>query len=181
MRVGLRAIAAPSWAVLGVVLLLVESVVRLGSVAIAGIVGGLRPHEWAALAAGIAVMGYVEGYRTFSRSFGPRVVERSFELAGARPALYVALGPLYAMSLVGDTRRRMAKSWALVAAIVALVVAVRSLPPTWRGIVDASVALSLSWGVVALCAQWLSRLRRELDRRAADAAPRPRSTPGRTA
>lgn len=164
MNTEARALAIASWAVLGVLLLLGESVVRLSRVAVAGIRAGLSASEWTALIVTAVLVGYVEGYRAFSRSFGPRVVARSFELARAPTAICVIFGPLYAMSLVGDTRGRMVRSWALVAAILAMIVAVRRLPRTWRAIADASVALSLTWGLVVIGSLWAARLRAELAR-----------------
>ncbi|MBX3232608.1 MAG: hypothetical protein KIT84_16655 [Labilithrix sp.] len=153
-----REIAVASWGVLGVLLVLGESVARLTRVAVARIAEGLAPHEWAALAAAMVVMGYVEGYRTFARSFGPSVVARAFALGRAPAPLHVLCAPLYAMSLVGDTRARVARSWAVVAGVVAAVLVVRRLPPTWRSIVDASVALSLTWGIVVIVVLWARRL-----------------------
>lgn len=161
-----RSLAIASWAAFGVVLLLGESVVRLSLVAVAGIRNGLSISEWAVLVVASLFVGYVEGYRAFSRSFGPRVVERSFELARSATMLEVLFGPLYAMSLIGDTRKQMVRSWALVVAIVAMVVVVRRLPPTWRCIADASVALSLTWGIVVIASLWGARARSEIARAA---------------
>lgn len=172
-----RSMLVSSWAMLGVVLLLVESVVRLARVALAGISEGLRPHEWGALVACSLVMGYVEGYRAFARSFGPRVVERAFELGRRGSTLHALLAPAYAMSLIGDTRRRIVQSWLLALGIVALIVLVRRLPPTWRAIADASVALSLSWGIVVICSLWATRLRRELSASAPPVSTRSPSRP----
>lgn len=157
-----RRVVIASWAALGVVAVMAESVVRLTRVALGALREGLTPGQWAALAAGVLFMGYVEGYRAFSRSFGPRVVERAFALGRAPTPAHVALAPLYAMSLVGDARGRLVRSWALVLGIVALVVLVRQLPPVWRGIVDASVAVSLTWGIAVIGSLWISTLRREL-------------------
>jgi hypothetical protein len=155
-------VAIASWAVAGVVILLADAVVRVSTVAIHGIRAGLSPLEWGALAVVSLVLGYVEGYRALSRSFGPRVVARAFELVPTSPVVHVLLAPLYAMSLIGDTRRRMIESWGVVAMIVAMVVLVQRLPPTWRCITDAGVALSLAWGLVAIASRWAMRLRREM-------------------
>lgn len=173
-----RRVALAFWAVLGVVLMLVESVVRLSRFALARIGEGLELHEWAALVGSTLFMGYVEGYRAFSRSFGPRVVARSFELARAPTLLRVVFAPLYAMSLLGDTRKQMVRTWGLVAGIVAIVLVVRRLPPTWRCIVDASVAFSLSWGIVVIGSLWRTRLRTELAGAPLPSGQRP-STPQR--
>ncbi len=76
-----RSLAAATWAVGGVAALLMESVVRLGTTALAGARGGFSFAEWLALALTTALLAYVEGYRGFHRSFSPRVVERAFDVA----------------------------------------------------------------------------------------------------
>jgi len=35
-------------------------------------------------------------------------------------------------------------------AVILLIIAVRALPPLWRGIVDLGVVVALAWGVAAL-------------------------------
>jgi hypothetical protein len=60
------------------------------------------------------------------------------------------LAPLFAMSLVFDTRKAIARAWMGVALIVLAVLAVRLLPHPWRGIVDAGVASALLWGLGAM-------------------------------
>lgn len=163
-KVEVRGVAIASWAVLGVAALLLEGVVRLCRMAAPLLREELSIGEWAALVLLASALGYVEGYRGFVRSFSPRVVARAFELAVApRPsAVHVVLAPLYAMSLVGDTRSRVVRSWCLVGFIVAMMVGVRSLSPVSRAIVDASVALSLTAGLAVLCALWARRVRRQL-------------------
>lgn len=160
----LRRFAIATWAVLGVALLLAESGVRLARFAMPRLLDGLTLAEWSALVATVAAIGYVEGYRGFSCSFAPRVVARAFDLSHAPTPPRIALAPLYAMSLVGDTRPRLLRAWALLAAIVVMIVGVRHLPHTWRCIVDLSVALSMTWGVLVLGKLWIVRLRRELAR-----------------
>lgn len=159
---GIRAVAVASWAVLGVVLLLGESVIRLSMRAVAGLGRHTSAMEWCALGAAMIVVGYVEGYRTFACSFGPRVVLRAFDLTRRPAPLWVAFAPLFAMSLLGDTRRRLITSWCATLAICGAILVVRSLPPTWRAIADASVAISLACGVVVICRLFVVRLRREL-------------------
>jgi hypothetical protein len=166
MQVEARRLMIASWAVLGVAAILAKGSVRLAHVAVPRLREGLTAGEWLSLAFVALLLGYVEGYRGFTRSFSPRVVQRAFDLARTASPLEVALAPLYAMSLIGDTRDRLVRAWALVAMIVVMVVAVRMLPHTWRCIVDASVAVSLAWGLVGLCGLWIHRMRRELRARA---------------
>lgn len=171
-----RSLAAATWAVGGVAALLMESVVRLGTTALAGARGGFSSAEWLALALTTALLAYVEGYRGFHRSFSPRVVERAFDVARDPGLLRIVLGPLYAMALIGGSRKDRVRSWLLVVGIVAMVIIVRQLPFAWRCIVDGAVAVSLTWGLIAIVSRYWSRARIHLgaSRRAANAAsPRP--------
>lgn len=161
MRDDVRRVVVGSWGVGGVLLLLLEPAVRLGIAAVRHMAGGLSAGQWGMFVVAAVTMAYLEGYRGFSCSFCPRVVERAFAAPRDRGPLLVALAPLYAMSLFGDERRRVATSWGLVVAIVFAIVGVRTLPPTWRAIIDGAVALSLTWGVVILVALWAKRVRAE--------------------
>lgn len=154
-----RSFAVATWAVLGVAALLIESIVRLGAIALAGMRGGLGSAEWAALALTTALLAYFEGYRGFQCSFSPRVVERAFKLDGEVGPLRIALAPLYAMALIGGSRKELVRSWLLVAGIVLMVLGVRQLPSSWRCIVDGAVAVSMSWGLVALASRYWERAR----------------------
>lgn len=89
-------------------------------------------------------------------------LERAFGLKRQPRPVYVVLAPLYAMSLVGDSARRMLGAWSMIAAIVVMIVLVRQLPPTARAIVDAAVSASLAWGILEICARYMLRLPREL-------------------
>ena len=77
-----RRIITVSWSVLGVVALLAEPAVRLGAAVVRRLQQGLGVWESASVVAAVLVLGYVEGYRGFRCSFGPRVVERAFESRG---------------------------------------------------------------------------------------------------
>jgi len=167
-----RSLGVATWAVMGVAALLMESILRLGAIALAGVRGGLGPAEWAALALSTAFLGYFEGYRGFQCSFSPRVVERAFNLDRDLGPLGIVLAPLYAMALVGGSRRELVRSWLLVAGIVVMVIVVRRIPPSWRCIVDAAVAVSLTWGLVAMASRYLDRARAHL----ASAASSPRGS-----
>jgi hypothetical protein len=150
----IKRLAIASWAVLGVVVLFVEPTVRLGRTALLRLRAGFTSTEWAALLAVTAVLAYVEGHRGFRRSFCPRVIDRAFDLASAPcPWWVVVIAPLYAMSLLGDSRGRLLRGWLLAAAVVAMALVVRMLPATPRAMIDAGVAASLAWGAVELCAR----------------------------
>jgi hypothetical protein len=146
-----RSIAAAVWGVGGTVVILLDAVIRLGHTAIT-----ILGRE--TIGAGHAVFGaawlffivYVEGYRAFQKRFSPRVVARAFYLAEHPRPLHVALAPIYVMALMHTTRRRLIASWILVAGIVGVVLLVRALPPVWRALIDAGVALALAWGTIVM-------------------------------
>ena len=48
------------------------------------------------------------------------------------------------------TRRLLISSWILAVAVILIIIAVRALPPPWRGIVALGVVVALAWGVAAL-------------------------------
>jgi hypothetical protein len=158
MGADIRRFFVVSWAVVGVAALLVEPTARLGLYVVRRLAHGPAPHEWASVACAVVVLGYLEGYRGFRCSFGPRIVERAFALAAAPRPLHVALAPLHAMSLIGDSRARVARAWGLVGAIAAMIVAVRHLPPSARCSVDAGVAVSMLWGLIEIATRFVMRL-----------------------
>ncbi|AUX44891.1 hypothetical protein SOCE26_063610 [Sorangium cellulosum] len=146
-----RRLAVVLWGVLGVVIVLVEAIYRLGATA-AGILASqpLTTGQLVLLAVWTVVIAYFEGYRGFQQHFSPRVVARALYLAEHRRPLHVALAPLYCMALFHTTRRRLIATWALIAGIVALIVLVRQMSPPYRAIVDAGVAFALAWGTLSI-------------------------------
>jgi hypothetical protein len=150
-----------TWGVLGVVLLLVQAIVKLGIVAADPFVNGsgLTPLESAVCAAWVLGNIYAEGYRGFQKAFVPRAVARAFHLAAEPRPLSVLFAPFYAMALFRARPKRLAISWALVAFIVLAVVFIRRLPAPWRSIVDAGVVAGLVWGTVSLLTTFVRALR----------------------
>jgi hypothetical protein len=147
--------AVRGWALAGVVLLIGNAVIRLGARGYDAIAAGLAPVEWFVLFGMTAAFIYFEGILAFQRRWVPRVVGRIRELHAGRPPVLRLLAPLYAMSLVGSSRRTMLLSWVGITAIVAAVIAVRLMPAPWRGIVDLAVAAALTWGLLVLLASGL--------------------------
>jgi hypothetical protein len=154
-----RQIAVFLWAVLGVITLLVEAIVRLLPRALEPIRDGTL-DLWGTLAYVAAVVGlaYSEGYRGFQQRFSPRVIVRSSVLA-ERGGWLVAVAPLMAMGLVHANRRRLIGSWGLLLGIAALIVLVSRLEQPWRGAIDAGVVVGLSWGTVATLVLMVQALR----------------------
>ncbi len=147
-----------AWGVAGVVLLLVQPLVRLTPLAIEAIEGGLTLGQWVVLVLWVAINAHAEGYRGFHRRFSPRVVARARYLARHPRPLWVVFAPLFCMSLFHASRRGRFVARALVVGITLLVIAVRQLPQPWRGIIDAGVVVGLSLGLASLL-YYVARLR----------------------
>lgn len=142
--------ASAIWGVLGVVVFLLQAVLRLLPIAREGCLRIDAATTWLGLVAWVAFMAYAEGYRGFHQRFSPRVVARAIHLA-QHPTLFRALfAPLFCMSLFGATARGMRVARLLLVGIVALVVAMRWVAQPWRGIVDAGVVVGLGLGLLSI-------------------------------
>lgn len=147
------------WAVGGVAITFAVAIFRLADRGLAVIRGGLDPAEWLVLLLLTAAFVYGEGIRALARRWVPFVIGRTAELAGRPPLRDQLLAPLYAMGLVGASRRMLIRCWAGVFAIAAAVFIVRAFPEPWRGLVDFAVAAALVCGLVAIVVQASRRLR----------------------
>jgi len=156
-----RPIAAPArglwrflialWGVGGVVAILIEAIWRLTDTALSILAREeLTLWQMVMFAGWLVFIVYVEGYRAFQKRFSPRVVVRALHLAEEPRPLHVVLAPLYCMTLLHATRRRLVASWILVAGIVAIILLVRAMPPIYRAIIDAGVVVALTWGTIAM-------------------------------
>lgn len=140
-----------TWGVACVLALLGQALWRLTPLALEPwLEGSMSPLQQALYVGWAAIMAYSEGYRGFQKKFSPRVVARAFYLGRHPTPLRVALALPFCMSFFHSTRRQMIVSYTFVTLIALLVVAVRSLPQPWRGIVDGGVVVGLGWGVVAI-------------------------------
>lgn len=152
-----------AWAVLGVIAILLESVVRLLPRALEPILDGTLDRAGVlAYVAAIVLLGYAEGYRGFQLRFSPRVIVRGLAVAERGRWWLIALAPLMAMGLIHANRRRLISSWTLVLCIVGLVLLVGLLEQPWRGAIDAGVVVGLSWGSVATLVLMVLALRGKL-------------------
>jgi len=143
---------ATGWALLSLVLIFATAVARLAARGITTIRGGLDPAEWLALVVLMILFIYGEGVRGLQRRWVPAVLRRVAELRTGRRVSHWLLAPLYAILLIGASKRTLWRAWAGVAAIVAAVLIVRSFPEPWRGMTDLSVAAALAWGLVVILA-----------------------------
>ncbi len=140
-----------TWAVVGVGLMFLEAVVRMGLRTMRLLREGLDGPAWLALVLVVALFCYVEGYRALQKRFVPHVVARAIAFGSSASGCFPVLAaPLRAIALFGASRREVARAWLGVGLIVCAIFLVRALPAPWRVIVDAGVTSALAWGLVAL-------------------------------
>jgi hypothetical protein len=143
---------APAWGALGMAAVLANAIRRVLPVALEPFAGGaaaLPPQTWAAYAAFVVFMAYVEGYKAFHLKFSPMVVARALTLRDA-PPLHALFAPLYSMGLFHASRKRLCTSWGFLVGIAAVVKLVKSLEYPWRAVVDGGVVAGLSVGAASI-------------------------------
>ncbi|MEQ9399305.1 MAG: hypothetical protein RJQ04_09035 [Longimicrobiales bacterium] len=138
------------WGGLGVAGLLGVAVVRLGARGWTAVEAGLTPVQWAALAVLTAVFVQGEGRMALQRRWVPAVIEPLRTLRSAPAPALLVLAPLHGLALVGVDAGTAGRAWAGVAAVVAAVLLVGTLPQPWRGITDLAVAAALTWGLACV-------------------------------
>eukprot|EP00434_Breviolum_minutum_P015527 symbB.v1.2.013674.t1/scaffold971.1/size148033/2 len=165
-KLAVRATASSTWAIVGVILLLLNGVRRCVPVALQPFTQGLGPAGWCAYVLSGFFFAYAEGYRGFQQKFAPMVVRRALLLDGDQPfhrkvpshALYLlsvevfcgqVFAPAYAMAFFHAHKKRKAVSWGLIVGIMMIVALVKRMPYPYRAILDAGVCAGLSWGMGA--------------------------------
>jgi hypothetical protein len=143
-------LVASAWALLGIVVLLLFAVVRLGRNGLTTLQEGLRAEEWVALVGLTTLFVYAEGRRALQQRWVPQVIRRAAALRKQRALVYRILAPLYGMSLIGARPGIVMRAWAISGAIVVAALVVRAFPEPWRGITDLAVAAALAWGLAAI-------------------------------
>lgn len=124
--------ALASWAILSVLAFIGSAIRRLIPVALEPILkGDLSMYQGIIYAVWVAVMVYIEGYKSFHLKFSPLVVKRGFILT-EQPTLLKSIfaGP-YAMGLIGANKKRTIVSWSIVAGVMVLVKLVKLLEYPW--------------------------------------------------
>lgn len=143
---------AELWGLAGVAVLFGFAIFRLGARGLATPFGELNAFEWGALGASVVFFVYGEGVLALQRRWVPRVLERVRCLRKETGWAFQVFAPLYAMSMIGASRRRMVSGWVLFLGVAVLAITVQRLPSPWRGIVDLGVAGALGIGLVSLLA-----------------------------
>ncbi len=162
-----------AWGVFGVLLLLTQAIVRLGSLALEAWHQPWTPIQAAVALGWVVFNAYGEGYRAFQKRFSPRVVARALYLAEHPKAAYVALAPLFCMAFFHASRRAQIIAWSTTTMVVTLIVIMRRIPQPWRGIVDLGVVVALIWGAGAIVYFFLGALALQRRPPATAALPEP--------
>ena len=139
-----------AWGVFGVLLILLQAVIRLSPRALEVFDGTLTPFHWACVVLWTGFMLYTEAWRGFHKQFSPRVVVRSLGIAKDPQPWLVVLAPIVAMGLLHGTRKRLIVSRTLLVGIIGLIAIVRMLPDPWRAIIDVGVVLGLAAGMASI-------------------------------
>ena len=139
-----------AWGLLGMCLLLLTAIVRLGAIALTLLDQQLEMQHWLALILFVGFMAYSEGYKGFQASFSPRFAARLRHLLTSDSALHILTAPLFCMGFYHTTRRRLISAYALTTMIIGFVIIAQSIPQPWRGILDAGVVIGLLWGLLSL-------------------------------
>lgn len=138
------------WGGLALVVVLVESLHKLTSIALGAFTHPLGLAEGLFLLGWVCFMAYAEGYRGFQQSFAPRYAARAHWLKEKGQRKDLCLAPFFCMGFYAASRRTQTVAWALSFGIPLLVYLIRALPQPWRGLVDLGVIVGLSWGLVAV-------------------------------
>ncbi|MFK7857171.1 MAG: hypothetical protein AB8B64_00010 [Granulosicoccus sp.] len=146
------------WGLGGVIALLAMAIVRLLAISIDAFSFSLTWTHWAVFITSVLIMAYAEGYRTFQKTWAPRVVKRAFQLQQQWTPFRLILAPFYCMSFFHATRKRRLTAWITTVCIVLLIVLMNRMAQPWRGLVDAGVVVGLSWGIACLILQAISQL-----------------------
>ncbi len=147
------------WAVLGVITLLLQAIVRLGAISWEALSSGeMTGLQYGVCAVWTLMNAYLEGYRGFQKKFVPRVLARAHHLALHPQFVPALLAPLYAMAFFRAARRAKIAAWGVSLLVVLAITLVRSVPQPWRGVIDAGVVVGLAWGVLSLAIGVVSRL-----------------------
>lgn len=140
-----------AWALVGVLVILGQAIVRLAPLAWEPIrLRQLDALGWLAYGAWALVNAYLEGYRGFHLRFVPRVLRRIMILCESPNPIRVVAAPLFVMGFFGGPKSDRRAAWIVTLVVVMLVTIVHRLPQPYRGIVDVGVVVGLAIGWLSL-------------------------------
>jgi hypothetical protein len=139
------------WAILGVSLLLIQSLVRLAPIAWEPIAQGqLGPGYMVIYVAWALLNSYLEGYRGFHQKFVPRVLRRTLLLEREPSPVRVIFAPFFVMGYFGSEPAERRAAIGVTAAVLVAIFVVRGLAQPWRGLIDGGVVAGLGFGLLSL-------------------------------
>jgi hypothetical protein len=138
------------WGVAGVTLLLGSAIYRLTPLALDAFSYDWSWYHWFSFGLMLFFMAYAEGYRAFQHGFSPRVAARARYLRDHPNMLHAILAPFFCMAYFHAPKRRQITSISVTVGIIVLVILVRLLDQPWRGMIDGSVVVGLTWGLLSL-------------------------------
>lgn len=141
---------AAAWGIAGFIFLLIRGVQRIAPQVVEASGTDLEPVHWAAAALSILVFGVGEGYVAIQKHYMPRLLARAADLRRNPRLVYAVLAPLYCMGLIGWDLKTTIRGWAMVAAIIVMVIIVRRIASPWQEIILAGVVVALAWAAVAV-------------------------------
>jgi len=148
-----------AWGVFGVAAYLAYGVQKVGPIIRIGISSISSSSQWVALVLTLIFFAYVEGFRGFQKSFAPRVVSRAWAVSQrGGPLWHKIAAPIFSIGYFHGRRGRVLSSWLLTLGVAGVVAGVKRLGPVSRGIVDAGVALGLTWGIASVILIYLRSL-----------------------
>lgn len=158
---GINAMASV-WAAGGVVMILANRIVRVVPNAVAPFVE-MRRWELEGVHLGSYIIicllfAYFQGYKRFQLDYAPLIVSRALTLKplDGTPIHHIIFGPYYAIGLFHATQKRKMESWGIVIALIYTIHVVKRVPYPWENIMDASVAVVLLWGSLAIAGGWVN-------------------------
>lgn len=140
---------AAAWGIAGFIFLLLRGVQRIAPRVVEVSGTDLDMVHWAAAAVSILVFGVGEGYVAIQKHYMPRLLVRADDLRRNPRPVYAVLAPLYCMGLIGWDPKTTIRGWAMVAAIILMVIIVRRIAHPWQEIILAGVVFALAWAAVA--------------------------------
>jgi hypothetical protein len=141
---------AAAWGAGGVILLLAFAVARLAGPGVEIFSFQLTWVHWSVLVVNTILVAVFKVYRGFHGSLSPRMATRASFLRDQPNIRRTLLAPLFCMGYFQIARKKQVMTIMMTVVMVALIILVRQLEQPWRGIIDLSIALGLTGGLLSL-------------------------------
>ncbi len=138
------------WGVGGVLALLGYAIFRLTPPTIDAFSHTFQWYHWTFLIINTAFVLYFKAFRGFQRGLSPRIAARARHLRQHPTLLAVLAAPLYCMGYFHIIKRKQIGTIMMTIGMIGLIILVRFAIQPWRGIIDGSIVLGLSWGFLTI-------------------------------